>query len=138
MGDPVAAGSDVSEGTYQCTNCGYELEVGSTKNLPPCPSSQNGQSKTVTGGDRGIPAPVPQAGRSPHSGCSRQTVHPTRSPPRTRRAGDCSKPRVGICLLVRAPQRLREGEQFSEFAAGQRGITSPDGWSSPPHSRASR
>jgi hypothetical protein len=51
MADPVPAGSDVSAGTYKCTNCGYELEVGSTKNLPPCPSCHNGQYQTLTGGD---------------------------------------------------------------------------------------
>jgi hypothetical protein len=42
MAEPVPAGSDVSAGTYKCTNCGYELQVGSTDNLPPCPSCQNG------------------------------------------------------------------------------------------------
>jgi hypothetical protein len=41
----------VSAGTYKCTNCGYELSVGSTKNLPPCPSCHNGSSDTVSGGD---------------------------------------------------------------------------------------
>jgi rubrerythrin len=51
MADPVPAGSDVSSGTYKCTNCGYELEVGSTKNLPPCPSCSNGQYQTLSGGD---------------------------------------------------------------------------------------
>ena len=30
MADPVPAGSDVSSGTYKCTNCGYDLQVGST------------------------------------------------------------------------------------------------------------
>jgi hypothetical protein len=49
--NPVPAGSDVSAGTYKCTNCGYELEVGSTKNLPPCPSCHNGQYQTLSGGD---------------------------------------------------------------------------------------
>jgi hypothetical protein len=34
MADPVPAGSDVSAGTYKCTNCGYELQVDSTDNLP--------------------------------------------------------------------------------------------------------
>ena len=38
MANPVPAGSDVSAGTYRCTNCGNELEVGSTEHLPPCPS----------------------------------------------------------------------------------------------------
>src|SRR3954451_21489783 len=51
MADPVPAGSDVSAGTYKCTNCGYELQVGSTNNLPPCPSCHNGQYKTLSGGD---------------------------------------------------------------------------------------
>jgi hypothetical protein len=30
MANPSPAGSDVSTGTYRCTNCGYELQVGST------------------------------------------------------------------------------------------------------------
>jgi lipopolysaccharide biosynthesis regulator YciM len=51
MANPVPAGSDVSAGTYRCTNCGYELKVGSTKNLPPCPSCHNGRYDTLTGGD---------------------------------------------------------------------------------------
>jgi hypothetical protein len=37
MANPVPAGSDVSAGTYRCTNCGNELNVGSTKHLPPSP-----------------------------------------------------------------------------------------------------
>jgi hypothetical protein len=49
--NPVPAGSDVSAGTYKCRNCGYELQVGSTESLPPCPSCQNGEYQTVTGGD---------------------------------------------------------------------------------------
>lgn len=59
MADPVSSGSDVSAGTYRCTNCGYELQVESTKNLPPCPSCQNGRYDTVTGGDA---AQDPQSG----------------------------------------------------------------------------
>jgi Zn finger protein HypA/HybF involved in hydrogenase expression len=51
MANPVPAGSDVSSGTYKCTNCGYELDVASTKNLPPCPSCHNGQYETVSGAD---------------------------------------------------------------------------------------
>jgi hypothetical protein len=27
MAEPVPAGSDVSAGTYKCTNCGNELQV---------------------------------------------------------------------------------------------------------------
>ena len=30
MAEPVPAGSDVSAGTYQCTNCGNTIDVGST------------------------------------------------------------------------------------------------------------
>lgn len=52
MADPVPAGSDVSAGTYRCTSCGYALQVGSTKNLPPCPSCHNGRYDTVRGATR--------------------------------------------------------------------------------------
>jgi predicted RNA-binding Zn-ribbon protein involved in translation (DUF1610 family) len=51
MANPVAAGSDVSSGTYRCTNCGYELQLGSTKHLPPCPSCGNASYQTIRGGD---------------------------------------------------------------------------------------
>jgi predicted RNA-binding Zn-ribbon protein involved in translation (DUF1610 family) len=51
MANPVPAGSDVSAGTYRCTNCGYELEVGSTKHLPPCPECGSGEWHTRSGGD---------------------------------------------------------------------------------------
>jgi hypothetical protein len=30
MAEPVPAGSDVSAGSYDCTNCGYRLDVQST------------------------------------------------------------------------------------------------------------
>jgi Zn finger protein HypA/HybF involved in hydrogenase expression len=51
MANPVPAGSDVSAGTYRCTNCGYELQVGSTDHLPPCAKCGNGEYETGTGGD---------------------------------------------------------------------------------------
>jgi len=51
MADPVPAGSDVSAGTYRCTNCGYELDVGSSQHLPPCPKCDNGSYDTLSGGD---------------------------------------------------------------------------------------
>jgi hypothetical protein len=51
MADPVPAGSDVSAGTYRCTDRRYELSVASTKSLPPCPDCSNGSWRTVTGGD---------------------------------------------------------------------------------------
>jgi lipopolysaccharide biosynthesis regulator YciM len=52
MADPVPVGSDVSAGTYRCTNCGYELDTRSVKHLPPCPSCEGPQEwEAVTGGD---------------------------------------------------------------------------------------
>jgi predicted nucleic acid-binding Zn-ribbon protein len=51
MANPVPAGSDVSAGTYRCTECGNQIDVGSSKSLPPCASCGNGQWETVTGGD---------------------------------------------------------------------------------------
>jgi predicted nucleic acid-binding Zn-ribbon protein len=51
MANPVPAGSDVSSGTYQCTNCGNNLEGSSTTHLPPCPQCRNGEYTTVSGGD---------------------------------------------------------------------------------------
>jgi predicted nucleic acid-binding Zn-ribbon protein len=51
MAEPVPAGSDVSAGTYRCTNCGYVLDVSSVQSLPPCPSCENGEYATVSGGD---------------------------------------------------------------------------------------
>ena len=51
MAEPVPAGSDVSAGTYMCTSCSHELQVGSIRSLPPCPSCGNGEWLTVTGRD---------------------------------------------------------------------------------------
>jgi predicted RNA-binding Zn-ribbon protein involved in translation (DUF1610 family) len=51
MAEPVPAGSDVSAGTYRCTNCGNAIDVGSTQHLPPCPECGNGEWTTQTGGD---------------------------------------------------------------------------------------
>ena len=51
MAEPVPAGSDVSAGTYKCTNCDNEVQVGSTTHLPPCPSCGNGEYQTISGGD---------------------------------------------------------------------------------------
>jgi predicted nucleic acid-binding Zn-ribbon protein len=42
MAERVAAGSNVSAGTYRCTDCGSEIDVGSTRRLPPCPVCGNG------------------------------------------------------------------------------------------------
>ena len=51
MTQQVEAGSDVSAGTYKCTECGNELTVQSTESLPPCPECQNGSWETLSGGD---------------------------------------------------------------------------------------
>jgi hypothetical protein len=51
MAEPVPAGSDVSAGTYKCTDCGNEMSVASTTHLPPCPSCGNGSWSTLSGGD---------------------------------------------------------------------------------------
>jgi predicted nucleic acid-binding Zn-ribbon protein len=51
MADPVPAGSDVSAGTYRCTNCGNQLEVGSVESSPPCAKCGNGEWNTFSGGD---------------------------------------------------------------------------------------
>jgi predicted RNA-binding Zn-ribbon protein involved in translation (DUF1610 family) len=51
MAEPVPAGSDVSSGTYRCTSCGNEIDVSSTKHLPPCPNCGNGEWTSVSGGD---------------------------------------------------------------------------------------
>ena len=61
--EPVPAGSDVSAGTYECTNCGSRIDVGSTKHLPPCPDCANGEWRTITGGD---------AADDPYPGSARQ------------------------------------------------------------------
>jgi predicted RNA-binding Zn-ribbon protein involved in translation (DUF1610 family) len=60
MAEPVPAGSDVSAGTCKCTNCGNELDVGSTKHLPPCPQCGNGELERLSGGDDAA-APYPDA-----------------------------------------------------------------------------
>lgn len=36
--DCVPYGSDVSAGTYQCVDCGYEYSNQSKTSLPPCPN----------------------------------------------------------------------------------------------------
>ena len=51
MANPVPARSDVSAGTYECTNCGSNVDVRSTKHLPPWPSCGDGEYNTITGGD---------------------------------------------------------------------------------------
>ena len=51
VANPVPAGSDVSSGTYRCTNCDNEIRMESRGHIPPCPSCGNGEWDTVRGGD---------------------------------------------------------------------------------------
>ncbi len=52
MANPAPVGSDVSAGSYRCTNCGYELGVQSAQSLPPCPKCNGPYGwETITGGD---------------------------------------------------------------------------------------
>ena len=51
MAEPIPAGSDVSSGTYRCTNCGNEITMSSQSSIPPCQSCNNGEWETVRGGD---------------------------------------------------------------------------------------
>jgi predicted nucleic acid-binding Zn-ribbon protein len=60
MANPVPAGSDVSAGTYRCTNCGNTIEMGSQTHIPPCPSCGGGEWETVSGGDS-VHDPYPES-----------------------------------------------------------------------------
>ena len=59
MADPAPIGSDVSSGTYTCTNCGYELRTGSTTHLPPCPSCGGPNEWQATSGGDSAKDPYP-------------------------------------------------------------------------------
>ena len=52
MADPTPVGSDVSAGSYKCTNCGFFLDTQSVKSLPPCPDCSGPYSwEALSGGD---------------------------------------------------------------------------------------
>ena len=59
MATIIPIGSDVSSGTYQCTNCGYELQVQSTKHLPPCPECTGSEGWTAVSGGDSVDDPYP-------------------------------------------------------------------------------
>jgi len=60
MANPAPVGTDVSAGTYQCTNCGYQLGVRSVQSLPPCPKCGGPQNwEEVSGGDS-VDDPYPE------------------------------------------------------------------------------
>jgi hypothetical protein len=52
MANPAPVGSDVSAGTYECTNCGYQMGIHSVGSLPPCPNCAGPQEwRALSGGD---------------------------------------------------------------------------------------
>ena len=52
MATQIPVGSDVSAGTYECANCGYELDVRSVTSMPPCPNCEGPYEwRPVSGGD---------------------------------------------------------------------------------------
>jgi hypothetical protein len=52
MASPAPVGSDVSAGTYRCTNCAYELETSSVNSLPSCPNCDGPYGwEALSGGD---------------------------------------------------------------------------------------
>jgi hypothetical protein len=52
MADPTLVGSDVSAGSYKCTNCGFVLDTQFVKSLPPCPDCSGPDSwDALSGGD---------------------------------------------------------------------------------------
>jgi Zinc-ribbon containing domain len=52
MSEPIPVGSDVSAGTYRCTNCGNEMSVQSVTSMPPCSNCEGPYGwQTIRGGD---------------------------------------------------------------------------------------
>ena len=59
MSTAIPVGSDVTSGTYKCTNCGNEMSVQSVQSLPPCSKCEGPYSwEALTGGDA-QPDPYP-------------------------------------------------------------------------------
>ena len=50
MASTIPVGSDVSSGTYRCTNCNHELGVQSVISLPPCPKCDGPYAWTALSG----------------------------------------------------------------------------------------
>jgi rRNA maturation endonuclease Nob1 len=59
MANPAPIGSDVSAGTYRCTNCGNEITVTSVDSLPPCPSCGGPNEWTPVSGADSAQDPYP-------------------------------------------------------------------------------
>ncbi|MDQ3778890.1 MAG: zinc ribbon-containing protein [Actinomycetota bacterium] len=61
MVDLIRTGSHVSSGTYRCSYCGYDVELTSMNDLPPCPWCGHGTYDRVRDGDNeaeATPQPV--------------------------------------------------------------------------------
>jgi predicted nucleic acid-binding Zn-ribbon protein len=59
MANTAPIGSDVSAGTYRCTNCGNQLTVASTESLPPCSSCGGPNEWEVVSGSDSREDPYP-------------------------------------------------------------------------------
>ena len=59
MADPAPIGSDVSAGTYRCTNCGNQITVQSVDSLPPCPSCGGPNDWNAVSGADSVEDPYP-------------------------------------------------------------------------------
>lgn len=59
MTNPAPIGSDVSAGTYRCTNFGNEIQVQSVQSLPPCPSCEGPNHWEVVSGADSAQDPYP-------------------------------------------------------------------------------
>jgi Zn finger protein HypA/HybF involved in hydrogenase expression len=59
MANPAPIGSDVSAGTYRCTNCGNEIQVQSVQSLTPCPSCDGPNHWEVVSGADSAQDPYP-------------------------------------------------------------------------------
>ena len=60
MADPAPIGSDVSAGTYRCTNCGNQITVHSVESLPPCPSCGGPNDWNAVSGADSVEDPYPK------------------------------------------------------------------------------
>jgi Zinc-ribbon containing domain len=60
MAQPAPVGSDVSAGTYRCTNCGNQIKVQSVESLPPCSNCDGPQEWEAVSGRDSSEDPYPE------------------------------------------------------------------------------